>query len=55
MLEKMRAKLNRPEVRAAWQRLTGADRVNVNEFECSPLLNPHDTIIQLSNYIIIKR
>ena len=33
MLEKMRAKLNRPEVRTAWQRLTRTDRVNVNESE----------------------
>ena len=33
MLEKMRAKINRPEVRAAWQRLTRTERVNVNESE----------------------
>lgn len=33
MLEKMRAKINQPEVRAAWQRLTRTDRVNVNESE----------------------
>lgn len=33
MLEKMRAKINRPEVRATWQKLTKTDRVNVNESE----------------------